>query len=366
MEQEIGVGVSDIDNTDLDGSTALIWASRRGDDIAADLLLKAGANVNKINNARSSALLAAVQSKNIRCARLLLKAGANTPDVDSRGLNTLHQAVWYQDRRDIVKSLIEAGVNADGRDIGGCTPLFYSTIIGHVISAEALLDNGVDIDAVDNDGDTPLCESLQNHADDVLKLLLSRGAHYTTIFSLGRSLLHVAAMSGGLRTLRILRDAGLRNIDTDLLSQDGKIALQLAQERINKPEGFLEKFQDLLTDIRIRNAAATTEGSGRSNREVERGRHWWSKHLTRTLSIWTQFIGQMMLVLGCQVKDLKYANHVVSRIVSLTHEPVRGHWVVGLSFVGLFYIYSGLWIDNANEFLSLVWEMVGPGDLQDL
>ena len=67
-----------------------------------------------------------------------------------------------------MKSLIEAGVNANGRDIRGCTPLFYTTKTGHIISVEALLGYRADINAVNNDRDTPLCESLQEHADDVL------------------------------------------------------------------------------------------------------------------------------------------------------------------------------------------------------
>ena len=59
-----------------------------------------------------------------------------------------------------MKSLIETGVNANGRDIGGYTPLFYTTKTGHIISVEALLDYEADIDAVNNNENTPLYESL--------------------------------------------------------------------------------------------------------------------------------------------------------------------------------------------------------------
>ena len=67
-----------------------------------------------------------------------------------------------------MKSLIEAGVNVNGRDIRGYTPLFYVTKTGYIISAEVLLDYKTDINAINNDRDIPLYESLREYVDDVL------------------------------------------------------------------------------------------------------------------------------------------------------------------------------------------------------
>ena len=79
----------------------------------------------------------------------------------------------------------------------------------------------------------------------------------TTLYcvSTGGSILHLAALAGGMKTLEILQAACLRDIDPDLVDhRHKKTLLQLAQERVTKEEGFVQKFQTLLYEIRLRNA----------------------------------------------------------------------------------------------------------------
>ena len=74
-------------------------------------------------------------------------------------------------------------------------------------------------------GDTPLFKSILYYTDDVMQLLLSRGASYIMIHSLGRSILHAMAIASGLGTLKILLNARLRNVNTELISQEVKTVL---------------------------------------------------------------------------------------------------------------------------------------------
>ena len=305
----------------------------------------------------------------LRCVRALLTAGADSTIVDCHGGNALHFAALFKSGRDIVKSLVEASADVNQRDNDGSTPLaltsfeYGGNLAGSKLKvdlAEALLDYGADINTTDNDGDTPLHNAIHWNDDATTQLFLQRGAVYTQIDNIGSSVLHFAAVSGGLKTIEILFAAKLRGIDTEAVNKEGKTALHLVQERFDKPEGFLEKFEELLMDIRTRNAT-TTEGSG-ANSEFGEGR-WWSKYLKRTPSVWIRFISWTTLVLR-RAKNLKHANRLMSR--KSLRESILIHWVMGLCFAGLLYIYSGLWLDVALEVISLTWEMVSPGNLEDL
>ena len=358
LEQEINVDVSDIDSTDLDGWTALMWAAQKGDFVAVDMLIKAGADVNKVNYYGSSAFLFALQSTDQNCSRALLEAGANAAAVDCKGMTSLHRAASYQNDRDIVKILIEADVKVNQKDIYGSSPLSYTAFHSNTILAEALLDYGADIDAIDNEGDTPLHDALFNHADDLLHLLLSRGASYTTIYSLGRSLLHVAAVCGSLKTLEILLDARLRGIDTELVTPQGKTALQLAQERIDKPEGFLEKFEELLIDIRTRNAEIATSG------HLDENHRWWSSLPKRTRSACVQFSSCTILTSSWANNFLRHANGFNSR--NSLKDDTRIYWALRTFTIGLLYASSGFWVAWAKHMICLVWEIISPRDVQEL
>ena len=258
LEEKLAVFGDAIDSLDREGKTPLLWASCRGDTTTVRQLLKAKADPNIVSTGKIAALFGASRLRNIACVRTLLDAGANPAHIDSDRYNALHYvANSYTPEnltcRELVKILKEAGVNVNGRNINGGSPLFSAAHGDAVMSATALLDYGADIEHLDNDGDSPLHQALFYQSDEVTKLLLSRGANHTLRGSLG-SILHFAATSGTLRTLEILQNRRLNGIDPDASNRQGKSALDLAQERQTKPEGFVQKFQELLTDVRINNA----------------------------------------------------------------------------------------------------------------
>ena len=135
----------------------------------------------------------------------------------------------------------------------GMSPLHVCALSNQVAVAKSLLDKGAEINVISKNGEA-LSLSIFRNADDITQLLLSRGTTYETWSRTGYSILHLAALSGGLRTLNILRDAGLQNVDPDALSRLGHNAIQLALARASKPDGFVKEFQRLLADIRLRNA----------------------------------------------------------------------------------------------------------------
>ena len=250
LAEAIAADRINIDSVDCDDLTPLGWAAVRDDVTAVKLLLRANASPNVHDKDGRSPLIHAAKSSS-RSIKLLLEAGANVHHKTHSHWNALHLAAFFQKSREPIEFLIAAGVDLHQRNSWGGTPLIYA----NSLATEVLLDHGADINASDCEGYSVLHQAMHVYKDDgKLQVLLSRGASYTSFDSLGRSILHTAARRGDLRTLDILRGAALKSINPDATDLEKRTALQIAQERVTKEEGFVERLQLLLDEIRTRNS----------------------------------------------------------------------------------------------------------------
>ncbi|MEZ0226093.1 MAG: ankyrin repeat domain-containing protein [Alphaproteobacteria bacterium] len=87
---------------------------------------------------------------------------------------------------EVVKKLLDAGVDPDHTDDENRTQLTVSAICGDFEVAVMLLDKGACVDHVDKYGKTPLMYAAANHPE-VAKLLLSRGASLQKVDRKGKS-----------------------------------------------------------------------------------------------------------------------------------------------------------------------------------
>ena len=130
---------ADVNATGATGDTALIKAARNGFPKCVNLLIKAGANVNQVNHKSCTALMKAagnIRDKvksgrnitlmadnvqtgatlSIQCVKLLLKAGAHVNKVNQAGLTALTASIVQNDGylEELTRMLFAAGDTIDG------------------------------------------------------------------------------------------------------------------------------------------------------------------------------------------------------------------------------------------------------------
>ena len=293
--------------------------------------------------------MTAARSGSTKCLRLLLAAGANPVLVDCQGWSALHHAASYQDREENITILLKAGIGIEVLNTYGTSPLSLAAASNHSATAAVLLDYGATINHLDNDGDSALYESIHWHSNNTTQLLLSRGASYTLWFSTSDTILHSAAKYGDNRTLEIMIVAGLQRVDPYAINCEGKTALQIAQERQGTEEGFIEKFHQLLEDIRARNA--TLENSIPKDLNPLKSSSWLQHK-------WLQLIsGFFKVIIARSVRNNPYAKSKIS---------FRIYIFSVLCLIGCAWIYRAVKPELVASLLQLIWDIVGPGDWEGL
>jgi uncharacterized protein len=219
-----------VDASQVDGMTALHWASHHDDREIAELLLKAGANVNAANRYGVTPLSLACTNGSGTMVELLLTAGADA-NLALPGGETPLMTASRTGTLTAVKALLAHGARVDAKDEArGQTALMWAAAEGHAGVARALLEAGADLRARVPSGLTPLLFAVREGQSEVVRVLLKAGADVNEIVpadggrrrgyggrlpAAGASALLVAVMNAHFGLAAELVDAGA-NPNADL------------------------------------------------------------------------------------------------------------------------------------------------------
>jgi ankyrin repeat protein len=265
---------SDEDSVSI-SDTALIQAARRGSAELADMLVKAGADLDAQNDEGQTALMVAAQADHRELIELLMKAGADLTLRDKVGKTALNFTVYgtgaYEllgggvagidifdfvrdadaeslaavlDNKDfdvnvidlfgqhlliyaagnnpdsgVIRVLAEHGANMNQSDIYGWTALMHAARDNKNVEVlKAIVDAGADLEQKNTRNMTALMVAAENARSDSVKSLIENGANVNTCNNdewCGYTALQYAAIGGDIDTLGMLLELQQDIVDLD-------------------------------------------------------------------------------------------------------------------------------------------------------
>lgn len=215
-------------------------------------------NNNNNNHHPSSSpeeqLIAAVNARDFHA---VLWALVSAPSVNVNVLldeelqrTPMHEAARNGDL-EIVLILLDSrhGVNLEARDSEGCTPLAYAVCCGHADVVEALIDRRADLENVDDVHEaTPLLNACYQQNEELAMTLIVKGARVDPGDKRGQTALHLACGVDGDRDLWKLVEMLLHNgADVNAKSQNQRSPLHYAARwgKLESMRLLLENGSDL-------------------------------------------------------------------------------------------------------------------------
>jgi uncharacterized protein len=245
------------------GFTPLLFAARHGDVASARVLLAAGAKINDTAAVGTTALVVAAQRGHRAVAAFLLENGAD-PNAAGAGYAALHWAALRSDT-ELVKTLLTHGANPNARLMRGsplkrsggefaldkfligATPFLLAARKADVDIMRLLAANGTDVSLSLNDGRTPVmvaaeannkgllrARPVQGRILEAVKLALDLGVDINAVNQVGNTALHMAVVNKFETVIRLLAERGAA-LDVRNNKRQTPLAVALAPPQL--PEG---------------------------------------------------------------------------------------------------------------------------------
>uniref|UniRef100_A0A093V039 Ankyrin repeat domain-containing protein 50 n=1 Tax=Talaromyces marneffei PM1 TaxID=1077442 RepID=A0A093V039_TALMA len=224
-EQQIAVPRGDL--SELDGKAG-VYVYRPG---TSTLVFRSQKKRNEIlADSQGETLLKAVQFGQVDAVKLLLKAKVSTEFRDSEERTPLFYAVEYN-RVDIVELLLQGKADWNARDKTKRSALHIAASDRHTrVIPRLLVIPGIELDAQDENCETPLHLAAKNGSPGTVKLLLEFGANVNAKDKKGLTPLHLAAARrDSFALVEMILTA--KNIDVDARANNGRTPLMQACDR---------------------------------------------------------------------------------------------------------------------------------------
>jgi ankyrin repeat protein len=195
----------------LVGDTPLHFACRNGREDIARYLVSAGADPSAPNNKGETPVDKALLSDNVGLADVMrqLVAANAIPEASLASITSLHRACALGNV-DRVKALLDEGMEVDALNESHNTGLYYAVRTSNLAMCEFLASQGAKIDVRDRyTGMTPLHTACLKGSMDMAMWLIDAGADAKCLSSEKRSTLHYACFSGCMELIEELIDIGV-------------------------------------------------------------------------------------------------------------------------------------------------------------
>ena len=90
-------------------------------------------------------------------------------------ITTLHLAIERMEDQDVMMLIHKEGMNIEGKDNSGNTPLHIASRCNRYVIAKSLIDEGVAVNVKNNMGNTPLHWAAAHNSCEAAKVLISGG-----------------------------------------------------------------------------------------------------------------------------------------------------------------------------------------------
>lgn len=235
--------------------TPLNVALKKGDYKVVKLILeKISSQSSGLVSEKTIGLTNAFQSGNIDAIRILLDDKELNFSADIKAMPLLIQVI-VSGKIDVAKLIIDKqDINA--RDIHGLTALSYAALFGHSSIIKLLIEKGLKVDDKENIFKmTALNFAVKAEHYEATKILVESGAdvNYTGFDPFGKTMLSIAAEDGNNNIVKLLLDKGA---GINALSKNGWTALKRAAD-----SGHVETVKLLLdsrADITIKDVHRMT------------------------------------------------------------------------------------------------------------
>ena len=204
---------------------------------------------------RTSSLINAARSNNLEALAGALAAGDDVNDNTGLGGMTALHWTAKNGNPDLTRALIAVKGDPNSPNKVGKTPVTLAAEEGHLEVLQMLLDNGGNMEAIDQIGGTPLLwASGLCQTPETVEFLIGKGANVNIVDINGMTPLIWAAGIGQPAVVRMLLDNGA---DLDVAEIHQKETALMRAARIGKPES-LEMILKAGADVNAANALGHT------------------------------------------------------------------------------------------------------------
>jgi len=213
-----------LDEVDIVGNTALLYAVYGGHRATVDELLRRGRSLQERNSKNHTALLQAACGGHLELVQWLLQQGFTLDEADHDGNTALLFAAWGG-HLDLIHFLLANGSSLHEHNHNGHSIFLSAANGGRVAIVEWLLDQGFSLTETNNNGDTALLLAAYGGHRHLVERLLELGASLDDKNACGFTPLLSAANGGQLDMARWLLQHGSSLDEADF---DGYTSLILA------------------------------------------------------------------------------------------------------------------------------------------